>query len=88
MAPITAAEVSTVVQEIQSTGDVILETVAAVDPGVALPVETAQALVDLFGTMASKALTAWSVASNTPITHESIVALLANATPLSAPDTP
>lgn len=82
----TSSDVSTAVSEVQAVGDTILTTLQAVDPGVAIPAATAEVILDLIAELAAKALTAWSNASGTPITVESIQALLPNQTPLSAPD--
>jgi hypothetical protein len=78
--------VTTAINEVQMAGDTILSTLQAVDPGVALPAATAQLVLDEILKLASAALTAWSAASGVPITVESVQALLANPTPLSAPD--
>ena len=83
-----AGQISVAISEVQAVGDTILTTLETVDPGVALPAATAEVILDLVAKMAAKALTAWSEASGTPITVESIQALLPNQTPLSAPDTP
>lgn len=80
--------ISSAVTEVQAIGDTILNTIQAVDPGIALPAASAQIILDLIAKLAATALTAWSNASGTPITVESIQALLPNQTPLSAPDAP
>ncbi len=73
------------VSKIQEISGEILGTISAVDPAIAPEAEAAAGLVSLFGALASKALSAWSDASGTPITAESVQALLPNAAPLSAP---
>lgn len=79
-------QISTAVSEVQAIGDTILSTLQAVDPGVALPAASAQIILDLLAKFAAVGLTAWSNASGTLITVESIQALLPNQTPLTAPD--
>lgn len=81
----TSTEVQTTISEVQAISDSILKTIEATDPGVALPAGTAQAIVDLFAELANKALTAWSASAGTPITVETLQALLPNPTPLDAP---
>lgn len=79
-------QITTAVSEGQAIGDTILNTIRAVDPGVELPVASAQIILDLLAKLVVTGLTAWSNASGTPITVESIQALLPNQTPLTAPD--
>lgn len=75
-----------VVTDVQTIGDAILEEVGALVPGTAVPAAAAEKILDLLAELASKAITAWGAASNTPINAETIAALLPNATPLSPPD--
>lgn len=77
--------VVTVVTDVQVIGDTILEEVGALVPGYAIPAATAEKIVDLLSQLASKAITAWGAASGTPITAETLAALLPNATPLTQP---
>ncbi len=79
------AGVVTAVQEVQTVSGTILATIEATDPAVTSEAETAGALVTLIGSLISSALTAYSAASGTPITVESVQALLPDATPLNAP---
>jgi hypothetical protein len=79
------ASVSTTMTEIQGVADMVLKTIEAVDPAVGVPVATAGAVVDLIASLISKAVTAWSAASNTPITVDTLKALLPDATPLTPP---
>jgi hypothetical protein len=81
----TTTEVTTAVTETQAVGDTILATLEAVDPAVDIPAATAATILDLIAELVSKALTAYSAASGTPITTATIEALLPNATPLTAP---
>jgi hypothetical protein len=83
---VNAGQISVAISEVQAVGDTILTTLEAVDPGVALPAATAEIILDLVAKYAVKALTAWSTASGTPITVESIQALLPNPEALSLPD--
>lgn len=77
--------VVTVVTDVQAIGDEILAEVGTLVPGAAAPAATAEKILDLLSQLAQKAITAWGAASNTPITAETIVALLPNATPLTPP---
>lgn len=77
--------VTTIVTDVQTLGDAILEEVGALIPGADVPAATAEKVVDLLAQFATKALTAWGAASNTPITPETITALLPNPTPLTQP---
>jgi len=81
-----ATTIATYVREGQAIGDQILSTVAGVDPGVALPAATAGVVLDLTAQLVVKALTAWATASGTPISAESIIALLPDPAPLTEPD--
>lgn len=80
-----ANAIATVVKEVQAVGDQILEVVDVVEPGVALPAELAEKILDLSGEMLTKALTAWQAASGQPITAESIAALMPSTQTLDAP---
>lgn len=78
--------VVSVVTDVQAIGDAILVEIGSVVPGEAVPAATAQAVLDLLSQLASKAITAWGAASGTPITTETITALLPNQTPLTLPN--
>lgn len=58
-----------------------LATAAGFDPGLAAPAAVLTIVEQLVG----KALTAWSNASGTPITVETVMALLPNPDPLTPP---
>lgn len=77
----TASEISAIIADILQVSGTILPVLESLDPGVAVPAEVAQELANL----AAKALAAWSAASATPITVESVQALLPNQTPLTPP---
>jgi len=77
---------SSIVTEIQGIADTILATIGAVAPGVALETTAAAGLVDLFSTLATKALAAYSEASGMPINTSTVADLLPNQTPLTSPD--
>ena len=77
---------SSIVTEIQGIADTILSTIGAVAPGVALETTAAAGLVDLFSTLATKALAAYSEASGTPINTSTVAGLLPNPTPLTPPN--
>lgn len=81
----TAAQVATDVNAVQSIGNSILTTVAGVDPAADVPVAEAGAILNLTAGLVTAALTALSNASGTPITAETVMALLPNAVPLPEP---
>lgn len=82
----TSDQVASHVSEAQSIATVILATIGAVSPGTAGETAAAEAVVLLASKLATAALGAYGAASNTPITSETVQALLPNATPLTAPD--
>jgi len=77
----TVQEVSTTISEIEQIATEILGTVEALAPATAVPIGIAEALASLV----TKALLAWSAASDTPITADSVLALLPNPAPLTPP---
>lgn len=81
----TAQDVANAVQEVLDTGNIILDAVEGIDPGAEVDVEAAQKIATLTGDLLTKALTAYGAAAGTPITVESVMALLPNATPLTPP---
>ena len=84
---ITAGQVATAVTEVQTVGDSILKEIEVYAPGDAVPAGTAGLILDLASQLASKALAAWSAASGTPITAESVLALLPDQVPVAPPPT-
>lgn len=85
----TTTQVATAVSEIQGINDTILGIIAAADPAVSLPAESAAAINNLLGTMVTKALAAYTAANGVVITDASIVSTLApDPTPLTPPDVP
>lgn len=80
----TAADVAASITEVKGVADSILEELEPV-PAVGADALIAQNVLDLLSDLASKALLAWSGASGTPITVESLQALLPNSTPLTPP---
>ena len=82
---ITASEVSSAITEVQAISDSILKEIESFAPSLEVPAATAGTIVDLFSQLANLAINAWSNASGTPITVESVQALLPNSTPLTAP---
>lgn len=84
----TAEQIAADVAAVQAAGNTILNTLEAlpVGPEVKIPAEAAEELLNLVADMAIKALAAWGAAANTPITVESLQALLPNPTPLTPPD--
>lgn len=81
-----ASTVKTAVTEVQVIGDEILKTVAALDPQASLPAGVAVTVLDLAAEMIGKAIDAYNSASGVVIDKDSVLALLPNATPLTAPD--
>lgn len=77
--------VETGVKEVQAIGDEILEVLETVEPGVALPAALAEKILNLAGTMITKAIDAYNGAADTPIDAQTIAALGADPTPLDAP---
>lgn len=86
----TAEEIAAYVEEVQAAGNTILNTVEALPfgPGVEVPAETAELILNLLAGMATTALAAWAKARGVPITVESVQGLLPNPTPLTPPDDP
>jgi len=82
----TSTEITSAVTEGQAIGDSILEAIGALAPGVAVPAAFAETILNLLAKYVSKAVIAYSGASGTPITADSIAALLPNQTPLTPPD--
>jgi hypothetical protein len=82
-----AGQLAADITAVQAVSGTILTTIAAVDPAVAVPAETAQALVALLGTLISAALTAAANASGVPITVASVQALGIDDAPLPVPAT-
>jgi hypothetical protein len=77
----TVSQVSGVIAEIEAIAKEIAAEVVVLDPAIGVPVTVALSLADLI----TKALSAWSAASDTPITAESVLALLPDPTPLTPP---
>lgn len=77
----SVSEVLSILQEVEAASNTILATVEALDPALDLPVTAIQAIEGL----ATAALSAYSAASGTPITVESVQALLPNPAPLTPP---
>lgn len=78
---VTVGQVLTVMQEVEASANAILTEVEALDPALALPIGIVQAIEAL----ATTALKAWSTSAGTPITVESVQALMPNPTPLTPP---
>ena len=81
----TAAQLTTDVTAVQGVATTILSTIEAVDPAVDVPAAEAAAALALVAQLVTAALTAWSNASGTAITADSITALLPDSTPLPEP---
>lgn len=78
--------VVSVVTDVQTIGDAILEEVGGLVPGAAIPAAAAEKILDLLSQLAKSAIAGFSAASGVPITVETLTALLPNTTPLTAPD--
>jgi hypothetical protein len=81
----TALQVTEDIAAVQASGDAILASIEGADPAVALPAEAAATVLNLTASLVTAAITAFQNASDTPITAESIAALMPDATPLPAP---
>lgn len=77
----TVSDVSSVITEIESIAKEIAAEATVLDPAVAVPVSVGLSLADLI----AKGLAAWSASTGTPITADSVLALLPNSTPLTPP---
>jgi len=74
------------VNEIISESQAVLEIISAVDPEIGGKALAAGQMAGLLAGLVTKALAAYSAASATPITPESVAALMPNPVPLSAPE--
>lgn len=81
----TAADVSATITEISGIADEILKELESV-PAIAGAATVGDTILNLLSGLVSKALLAWSAANDTPITVESVTALLPNQTPLTPPN--
>lgn len=81
----TAQELIDDISGAAGVSEQILELIAGLDPDVAIPAAILEKLLPLLVTYLSKGLTAWSNASGTPITVETVMALLPNPDPLTPP---
>jgi hypothetical protein len=81
-----ATQISVSVQEGQVIGDQILKSIELMSPGIAVPAELAQTILDLIAQLVAKALAAYEASAGVPITPETLMALMPNAVPLTAPD--
>jgi hypothetical protein len=81
-----AQKVADTVNEIVAEANAVLEIIAAVDPQIGGEGLAAGKVAGLLAGLVMKALAAYSAASDTPITPETVAALLPNPEPLSPPD--
>jgi len=77
----TAQDVQTTVGGIQTIADEILTAIEQFEPASVVPIE----IIKSVEALAAKAIAAWFASSGTPITVESLQALLPDATPLTPP---
>lgn len=82
----TASEIAQYVAEAQAAGNTILYAVGTFAPDEKIPADEAARILALVADLATKALTAWAAAADTPITVDSVKGLLPNPTPLTPPD--
>jgi hypothetical protein len=78
---VTVQQVTGTIEEVGTIANEILDTFAGLDPAAALPIGIAETIEAL----AIKALKAWSASSGTPITVDSVLALMPDQTPLTPP---
>jgi uncharacterized YccA/Bax inhibitor family protein len=79
----TAAEVTSIITEIEQIASEVLTSLSAVDPALGVPAE----LVTVIGGLATSAINAFQTASGTPITAASVEALLPAPLPAAPPPT-
>jgi hypothetical protein len=82
---LNAGTVTTDITAVVSSGNAILDAIEGADPALDVPAETAGLVLNTLAELVTAALTAFSNASGTPITVESVQALLPNPTPLPEP---
>jgi hypothetical protein len=80
-----ASDVQAAIAEAQSIADAAAKAVETYLPGEAIPAAAIAGVVDLTSLLAQKAVATFSAASGTPITAESVMALLPNPAPLTPP---
>lgn len=81
----TAAQFIAQMEAIMTLAEQGLGVAAKLDPAADIPLAAIGAIVPVVEQLATAAINGWSQASGTPITVESITALLPNATPLDKP---
>jgi hypothetical protein len=81
-----AQKVVDVTNEIVAEAQSVLAIIGAVDPAIAGETAATQGVLAILAGLVTKALTAYAAAADTPITPETIAALMSNPAPLSAPD--
>lgn len=81
----TAAEFIAQMETIVTLAEQGLGIAAGLDPAADIPLAAIGAVVPVVEALAEAAINGWSGATGTPITVESITALLPNATPLDKP---
>jgi hypothetical protein len=81
----TAAEFTQQMQTITALAEQGLGVAAKLDPAADIPLATIGAIVPIVESLAEAAINGWSQATGTPITVESITALLPNPAPLDKP---
>ena len=80
------ATITTTVQEIQATGDLVLKTLAGI-PAIGTASTAAESILDITAQLLESALKGLKTAQGTAITVASVQALLPDQTPVAPPTT-
>ena len=80
-----AGTITTDITAVAAGANTILAALEGADPALDVPAETAGLIVTEAASLVTAAISAWSNASGTPITAESVQALLPNPNPLPLP---
>lgn len=81
-----AQKVTDTVNEIVADANTVLAIIETAEPQVAGEAALAANVLNLLSALVTKALAAYMAASDTPITPETIAALMPNRVPLTTPD--
>lgn len=81
----TIAAIISTIEEIQRDATVVLQIIKATDPQVTDEATIAESILTILATLVTKALAAYTAASETPITSAGIASLLPNPKALTLP---
>ena len=81
-----AQKVVDVTNEIIAESQAVLAIIGAVDPEIAGETAATSGVLAILAGLVTKALTAYAAAADTPITPETVAALMPNPVPLTEPD--